>query len=72
MARKLPVVDGDIGADIYGYATTKAGAIRVGKRHFVDGCVDAYRAENVTDWRGQNIGPAWVALTPYGAKVMEG
>jgi hypothetical protein len=64
---RLPVVDGDTGADIYGYATTRTGAMRVGRRSLIDGCADAYLAENIQCADGRRLARAWIALTPYGA-----
>ena len=68
MPKPLPVIDGEENGDVYGYATSKRGAIRVGRRDFADGCVDAYITPGPVTLRdGTQIGDAWIALTAYGA-----
>lgn len=59
----IPVVDGGQheGGDIYGYATTKRGAMRVANRYFAD---PVARIEDYEWIPGQ---PAFLALTIYGA-----
>jgi hypothetical protein len=38
---RYSVVDGDENANVYGYATTERGAVRVARRYFVDPVIAA-------------------------------
>jgi hypothetical protein len=67
MTVKLPVVDGDSNADIYGYAKTERGAKRVANRYFADLVHSAYRSGPIHLREGGTIPEAWVVLTTYGA-----
>jgi hypothetical protein len=62
----LPVVDGDDdNADLYGFATTLRGALRIAHRDFVDPIARIERMGPVTI-RGQHFDAAWLALTVWG------
>lgn len=63
MAKVLPVVDGEEGADIYGHATTERGAVRVARRYFADGCNEAYLSGPIQCTDGTRLELAWVALS---------
>lgn len=61
--QRLPVVDGDSGADIYGYATTARGALRVARGCFVDPVVEAYLDGPIAMADGTTLPTAWIVLT---------
>lgn len=61
---KLPVIDGETGGDIYGYARTARGAKIVAGRAYVDGVAYAYRSPGPITLRDNTvIGDAWVAVS---------
>lgn len=65
MAKRFPVIDGEIGGDVYGHATTARGAKMVANRYYADPAVDAYFNPEPVTLRDGSICPdgAWVATT---------
>jgi hypothetical protein len=63
MNARLPVVDGDQGADIYGSATTAAGACRVARRYFADHVSHAECYGPISLREGGSLQRAWVVFT---------
>lgn len=61
---RLPVIDGEIGGDVYGHSASERGAMRIAARYYADGVVSAYRSPGPITLRdGSTIGDAWVVLS---------
>lgn len=60
---RLPIADGDEGADIYGYAADADRAVAVAREIFVDEVARAERRGPVTLRTGEVLPEAWVVLT---------
>jgi hypothetical protein len=61
---KLPVVDAEVGGTVYGYASSRAEAVRVAQQYFADPVERAYLQHNAfTLFNGTRVtGGGWVAL----------
>jgi hypothetical protein len=71
LSDRIPVVDGDQGADIYGLATNAARAVEVAREMFADEISHAERMGPVTLRTGDQISEAWVVITVPCAETME-
>lgn len=60
---RIPVTDGDVGADIYGLATNAERAVEVAREMFTDEISHAERMGPVTLSTGETIREAWVVIT---------
>lgn len=60
---RLPITDGDEGADIYGYAASGEAAMAVARELFVDEVSHAEQRGPVTLRTGEVLGKAWVVFT---------
>ena len=64
--QKLPVVDGDTNADVYGYASSEAEACAVAREYFVDQVDHAYVDGPIALSDGGSLACAWVVIAVTG------
>ena len=61
----IPVVDGSTGADIYGYAASAEGAVKVAEKYFVDEVSHAELDGPINLSDGTQIPQGWIVLTRH-------